>query len=162
MEHQRYSIWIIALSVLASVFLQSKLALWMRYGAWLDLPLIVTLYFGLSLRQPLRGLSVGLVTGLLQDALSHGPVGMNGLTKTVVGFLASSLSGWIDVDHALIRLGALWVFSAMDMALFALTERMFFPARFSWASYHFVYTPTLNAVVGLPIFLLLDRLRKKD
>ena len=36
----------------------------------LDLPLLVTIYFGLSRRNPSTGLLLGMVIGLAQDALS--------------------------------------------------------------------------------------------
>ncbi len=162
MERHHYSIWIVALFVVASVFIQSILPLWIHYASWLDFPLIVTLYFGLSFREPVRGLSVGLVAGLLQDALSHGPVGMNGLAKTIVGFLASSLSGKIEVDHVMIRALALWGFSGVNLLLLALLERLFFARHFSWANYHFIVSPVLNTVIGFPIFYLGDRFRLKD
>jgi rod shape-determining protein MreD len=162
MERHRYPIWLIAVFIGASVFVQSKLPLLVSRASWLDLPLVVTLYFGLSYRNSLRGMSVGMIVGLLQDALTHGPVGMNGLSKTVVGYLASSVSGRIEMDHALIRLAALWIFSVAHLALFALAEHLFFPARFSWAHYHFVVTPILNAALGLPVFLLGDWGRQRD
>ena len=38
--------------------------------AVLDLPLLVTIYFGLSRRNPSTGLLLGMVIGLLQDSLS--------------------------------------------------------------------------------------------
>lgn len=162
MERHRYSILVIASFILVSIFAQSKLPLYVRYASWIDLPLIVTLYFGLAYRESIHGMSVGMVVGLLQDALSHGPMGMNGLTKTGIGFLASSISARIEVDHPLIRVAALGLFSVLDMTFFALLEKLFFTTRFSWAHYHFVLTPIANAVVGLPIFILGDHLRKKD
>lgn len=162
MERHRYSILIVALFIIASVFLQSKLPLWFPRASWTDLPLVVTLYFGLSYRDSLRGLAVGLVAGLLQDALSHGPLGLNGLTKTLVGYLASRIGSRFEVEQGVIRLVAVWGFSVVHLALFALCERLFLTARFSWDHYHFVFSPLLNAVVGWPIFLLGDRLRKKD
>ncbi|MBZ5536116.1 MAG: rod shape-determining protein MreD [Acidobacteriia bacterium] len=162
MERLRYSIWIIALFVVISVLVQSKLPLWLPRISWLDLPLIVTIYFGLSYRDSIRGMSIGVVAGLLQDALSHGPLGINGVTKTVVGFFTSSVSGRIEVEHTVIRMTALWLFSVVDLGVFAVLEKIFFASRFSWAHYHFVFTPILNAVIGLPLFYLGDRLRKRD
>jgi rod shape-determining protein MreD len=162
MERHRYSIWVVVLSVVISVLVQSKLPLWLPRTSWLDLPLIVTIYFGLSYRDSIRGMSIGVVAGLLQDALSHGPIGINGLTKTVVGFFTSSVSGRIEVEHTVIRMAALWLFSVVDLGVFAVLEKIFFTSRFSWTHYHFVFTPILNAVIGLPLFYFGDRLRKKD
>ncbi len=162
MERHQFPLWIIALFIVASVFIESKLPLWFWRAAWLDLPLIVTVYFGLKLQSPLRGLSVGVVAGLLQDALSHGPVGLNGLSKTIVGFVASSFSRRIEAEHIAIRAAALLVFSVVDLAILAFLERLFYAKHFSWAHYHFVYSPLLNVVIGLPVFWLGDRFRRQD
>lgn len=162
MERHRYSIWVISLFIIVSVLVQSKLPLWVAHASWLDLPLVVTIYFGLSYRDSIRGMSIGVIAGLLQDTLSHGPIGMNGMTKTLIGFFASSVSGRIEVDHAVIRVTALVLFSVVNLGLFAALEKLFFAPRFSWAHYHFVFTPLLNVAMGFPIFLLGDRLRKKE
>lgn len=161
MEVHRYSILVVVLFILVSVFAQSKLPLWWSPISRLDLPLIVTIYFGLVHRDPIRGLAVGMSAGLLQDALSQGPLGMSGLTKTVIGFLASSISRRVDVDQWLLRMAALVVFSLVNLALFAGLER-FLTSRFSWTNYHFVTTPLLNLVIGVPVFILGDRFRRKD
>ncbi len=49
-----------------------------KYGAWvgfLELPLLITIYFGLSRRNPATGLLLGGTIGVLQDAVSHTPFG---------------------------------------------------------------------------------------
>src|SRR3972149_5515935 len=80
-----------ALALLLQTFLPRKLP-----GAdLLDLPLLVTLYFGLSRRNPSTGLLLGMVIGLLQDSLSHVPIGQFGIAKTLVGFAASSIGSRI-------------------------------------------------------------------
>ena len=43
-----------------------------KYGRWselIDLPLLVTIYFGVSRRNPVTGLFLGGTIGILQDAL---------------------------------------------------------------------------------------------
>lgn len=53
----------------------------------LDLPLIVVVLAALA-RGPLTGLWTGTAAGLVQDVLSGGVVGVNGLSKSVVGVAA--------------------------------------------------------------------------
>ena len=67
----------------------------------LDLPLLVTIYFGLSRRNPSTGLLLGMVIGLAQDALSGPtvPLGFYGMGKTVIGYLASSIGARLDTEH---------------------------------------------------------------
>jgi rod shape-determining protein MreD len=52
-----------------------------------DLVLVVVLYAALAFG-PVTGLMTGTFAGLVQDALSTGIVGIGGLAKSVVGFLA--------------------------------------------------------------------------
>ena len=74
----------------------------------LDLPLLVTIYFGLSRRNPSTGLLLGTVIGLSQDALSGPtvPLGFYGIAKTIIGYLASSIpSGSIPRSPKWISVG---------------------------------------------------------
>jgi len=52
-----------------------------------DLVLVVVVYTALA-AGPVAGLWVGTIAGLAQDVLSGGIVGVGGLVKTLVGFLA--------------------------------------------------------------------------
>ncbi len=70
-----------------------------RWASYLELPLLVTLYFALSKRNPSSGLLLGMAVGLLQDSLSRTPLGLYGIAKTAVGFVGSSIGARIDVEH---------------------------------------------------------------
>ena len=50
------------------------------------------------------GLLVGAIVGLAQDSLSKNPLGMFGITKTIIGYFAASVGLRPDVDHPMIRL----------------------------------------------------------
>ena len=71
----------------------------------LDLPLLITIYFGLSRRNPSTGLLLGMVIGFLQDSLSGPtvPLGLYGIAKTVIGYLASSIGARLDTEHPAAR-----------------------------------------------------------
>src|SRR6202167_3960524 len=94
--HKYYGGTVIAAAFLALV-LQAFLH---KYGQWselIDLPLLVTIYFGVSRRNPVSGLFLGAGIGILQDALSHdNPIGMYGIAKTIVGYVPSSGGARID------------------------------------------------------------------
>ncbi|HXG89785.1 MAG TPA: rod shape-determining protein MreD [Vicinamibacterales bacterium] len=78
-------------AVAAALALQTTLAsLVIRGTAALDLVLIVVVYISL-ITGPVTGLLVGSAAGLIQDALSSGIIGIGGLAKTVVGFVAGFL-----------------------------------------------------------------------
>jgi rod shape-determining protein MreD len=78
-------------AIAVALALQTTLAsLVIRGTAALDLVLIVVVYVAL-LTGPVAGLLLGMTAGLIQDALSSGIIGIGGLAKTVVGFVAGLL-----------------------------------------------------------------------
>ena len=77
--------------------------------AWFDLPLVVTVYFALGRRSPIQGTLMGGAVGLFEDALTHHAIGINGIAKTVVGFLAASVGIRIDVENRTIRLALIFL-----------------------------------------------------
>src|SRR5439155_518822 len=78
--------------------------LFFKFLAYLDLPLLVTVYFALMRRSPIAGTFIGAFIGLAQDSLSKYPLGTYGIVKTLVGYFAASVGLRFDVDHAFIRL----------------------------------------------------------
>src|SRR5277367_6961135 len=84
-----------------------------KYGRWaelLDLPLLVTIYFGVSKRNPVSGMFLGAAIGILQDALGHGnPIGLFGISKTLVGYVSSSVGARIDTEHPVSRFGLVFL-----------------------------------------------------
>jgi rod shape-determining protein MreD len=90
-------------AIAAALALQTTLAsLVIRGTAALDLVLIVVVYFAL-VSGPIRGLLLGTAAGLMQDALSSGIIGIGGLAKTVVGFVAGVLGSQFIVTAPLSR-----------------------------------------------------------
>src|SRR5579875_3523552 len=72
---------------------------------WLELPLLLTVYFGLMGRSQVAALFFGAFVGLAEDSLSPAniPIGMYGITKTLVGYFAASVSQRFNVDNSVIR-----------------------------------------------------------
>jgi len=68
-----------------------------------DLVLVAVVYVALT-GGPVAGLLAGTVGGLVQDALSTGILGMGGLAKTLVGFLAGRFGTQFIVTATLPRL----------------------------------------------------------
>src|ERR1700685_1741828 len=89
-EVHKYYAGVVPLAVVLSLLLQAFLPVHFRWANYLELPLLVTLYFALSKRNPSSGLLLGMVIGLLQDSLSRTPIGLYGIAKPVVGFIGSS------------------------------------------------------------------------
>jgi len=145
-----------ALALVLQTFLPRKLP-----GAdLLDLPLLVTLYFGLSRRNPSTGLLLGMAIGLLQDSLGHAPIGLFGISKTLVGFAASSIGSRIDVEHPASRFFLTGLFFYLQLIVLVVTRRLLLAQPETLFALNQLLAALVNAVLAVGLFALLDRLRK--
>jgi rod shape-determining protein MreD len=144
--------------------LQAAFPVYVHRLNFLDLPLLITIYFGLSRRNPSTGLLLGTTIGLLQDSLSGPtvPLGLYGIAKTVVGYLASSIGARLDTEHPLARFALTAGFFVLHQAVMVLTRRLLLAQPEPWFNMHLVMAAGVNAVLGVPLFLLLDRLRRSS
>src|SRR5512132_3294983 len=87
-----------------------------------DLPLIIVVLLALR-RGPEFGCVGGFVTGLLQDAASGGLMGVQALTKSVIGFAIGALGGRLTVTQPLVQVPGLVLLSIVEgLARFALLQ----------------------------------------
>lgn len=135
-----------------------------KYGRWVelvDLPLLVVIYFGVSRRNPVTGLLLGAGIGILQDALSHdNPIGMYGIAKTLVGYVASSVGARIDTEHPASRFALVLVLFYFHQAVYAFTERVLLNRPTPFFSLRLLLSSLVSAAFAVALFALLDRLRK--
>ena len=152
---------IVVVTAIALV-LQSTVRVYFPKLEMLDLPLLVTVYFGLSRRNPSTGLLLGTVIGLLQDALSGPtvPLGFYGIAKTIVGYLASSIGARLDTEHPAARFALTFGFFVLQQAVLVLTRRLLLAQPELWFNAHLAVAAAVNALVGTVLFLGLDRLRR--
>lgn len=107
-----------AAAIVGALALQTTLAgLVIRGTAAIDLVLIVVVYIALK-SGPVPGLLAGTVAGLVQDALSNPILGIGGLAKTMVGFLAGVLATQFILTGPLPRLVLLAMATALHAAIF--------------------------------------------
>jgi len=153
---------IVATTILA-LFLQTSVPVYFPKFATIDLPLLITIYFGLSRRNPSTGLLLGMLIGLLQDSLSGPtvPLGLNGIAKTIIGYLASSIGARLDTEHPAARFALTIVFFGLHQGIVILTRRLLLAQPEVWFTTRMGIAAAVNAVVGVFLFMLLDRLRKK-
>src|SRR5216683_1523520 len=92
-EVHKFRVGAIIIATLMALVIQTWTPVHFSKAALLDLPLLVTIYFGLSRRNPSTGLLLGMAIGLAQDSLSGPkvPLGLYGIAKTIIGYLASSV-----------------------------------------------------------------------
>ena len=148
----------ILVSIALALALQTTLARFVVSGtAALDLVLVVVVYVALT-TGPGTGMLAGSVAGLIQDALSSGVIGIGGLAKSIVGFLAGVIGQQFIVTAALPRfvmfLAATAVHSAVFMGLYVVLGLRDFPSP-----YAAVASQALgNAVVGMIAFTIVEAL----
>ena len=152
-------------TVLLTAFLALVLQAFLhKYGRWaelVDLPLLVTIYFGVSRRNPVTGMFLGGTIGILQDALSHdNPIGLFGIAKTIVGYLASTVGARIDTQHPVSRLALIFLFFHFHQLIFAITERVLLNRPEPFFTLRLLLSSVVTAAFGVVLFAALDRLRK--
>ena len=81
------------------------------YG--LDLSLVFALYIGWH-SSPTKGAVCGITFGLLKDAISGIYLGLNGLSKTLMGFGGAYLSKWLLLEGLPARCVLIGLLSALD------------------------------------------------
>ena len=161
-EVHKFRAGAIIIATLLALLIQAWFPLHVVRAAILDLPMLVTIYFGLSRRNPSTGLLLGMVIGLLQDSLSGPtvPLGLYGIAKTIIGYLASSIGAKLDTEHPAARFALTAVFFVAHQGLITLTRRILLAQPESWFNLHLALGALVNGLVAVFLFLLLDRLRR--
>lgn len=114
----------IAAVVALAVILQSSLKARWQTLSYVDLPLVVVVYFGLQ-RNTLQALIIGAVVGLATDALGAGGLlGAGGFSKTLVAFLVATLASKMMLENPLVRIPVLAGAALVDASIYVLLHRM--------------------------------------
>lgn len=126
-----------------------------------DLILILAVYCGIHF-QGNAGIGMGCALGLVQDCLSGGVLGVNTLSKGLIGYFFSVLKNKIMVDGIIPISFFLALSSLFDAMLFSLVWTLllkgdssngyFFSKIFVYAGY--------NALIGPILFLAFNRGKK--
>ena len=162
MEIRRYPVLVYALVPLAALVLQAWLPRVLRGYVWFDLPLVVTVYFALGRRSPIQGTIMGAAMGLFEDALTQHPIGINGVAKTIVGFLAASVGIRIDVENHTIRLTLNFLLSLLSSAIYVFVSRMLLGLNLEWSWIIELVKAIDNSLIAIVLFPLLDRLQIRE
>jgi rod shape-determining protein MreD len=157
----------ILLTIAVALFLQLLLGKYLKFFKYIDLSLLVTVYFSLQ-REPLLGMMTGLAAGLGGDIIAGGILGVGGFSKTLIGYIISMASVKLSIENPLARLAAVALASIVNTALYIGLYRMLeqnqipehvIPLAGGWTQLLRTagwksLADTLSAVV---IFIILDR-----
>jgi rod shape-determining protein MreD len=148
----------ILLAIALALALQTTLARFVARGSMaVDLVLVVVVYVALT-SGPVTGLLTGTVAGLMQDALSTGVIGIGGLAKTLVGFLAGVIGSQFIVSQSLPRFvvffGATLLHAVVFMGLYAVLDLRHFGTPYAAVAAQ----AAGNAIVGILAFQVVELL----
>lgn len=162
LEIHRYPAPLYVLVPVIALVLQALLPRFLGRFTLFDLPLVVTVYFALSRRSPIQGMSMGCLVGIFEDALTQHAIGINGIAKTVAGYLAASVGIRIDVENNAIRVMVNFVLSLLCSAIYLFIYHVLLGMNIEWSWLTELLKAVGNSVIALVMFPLLDRFQIRD
>lgn len=125
---------------------------------YLDLPLIFVLYIGWN-SNPLTGAASGTLFGLIQDVVYDLYLGLNGLSKTLMGFCGAYLSRWVPLEEGSLRPLLFALLSLLDSCLvWSLLTLLTLPVKPGfWAEA--MVRSMVTALVAEVVFRIYDRIK---
>jgi len=115
----------IAIALIVAIALQSALrAIWQPL-AFIDLTLILVVYFALQ-REPLRALVVAAIAGLAMDLISGPPalLGAGGFAKVLTAYAVYFVASRVMLDTTLLRIPVLFSASIVDNVVYVGMHRL--------------------------------------
>ena len=150
----------VILMTLLALALQVLLPVYVDVFGFFDLPLLVLIYAALLGRHVTGGLLIGAAIGLLQDGLTHGPVGLFGVVKTIVGYLAATTSLLVEVNFPGARSVLAAGFFLLHQALFWAISQFLLDRPTQIEMTRSVILAAAHAGLALAVFPLFDRMRR--
>jgi len=161
-EVHRFS-WPVSIGVpLLAIFVQVFVSKWLTFIKVFDLPLLVTIFFAVARRRPIPGTITGALIGTVQDAFASPVIGLNGIAKTMIGYLASSLGVRIDVENPGSRFIMTFAFCVVHRIIYMIIERGLVGGNEPWMWAHTLLSSVANALLAVALFALLDRFKLRS
>jgi rod shape-determining protein MreD len=162
MEGPSYPWFVVLLLPLFAVGVQAYLPLRFPRLDIFNLPLLVVIYFSVARRSPISGTLTGVVVGLMQDALTQRPLGVNGISETIIGFLTAWIGLRLDVENHGTRLLLNFVFTLFYGFLYLLIMRHLVGIELNWIWWHQLLKAGTNTILGFFLFAILDRTQQTE
>jgi rod shape-determining protein MreD len=105
---------------------------------------------------------MGAAMGLFEDALSHHAIGINGIAKTVVGFLAASVGVRVEVDNQIVRVLMNFGLSLLSSGIYLFVTRFLLNLPIEWSWLTELFRAIGNSLIAVVLFPVLDRLQMRD
>ena len=150
------TLWV---TILVALLLQTFLPLKIPLAGLMDFPLLVTVYFTLVRQNKIFGIALGTGLGLMQDALSHGYVGMFGMAKALVGYLAASAAIRFNVESLLARSVVTASLVLLHNLCMAGLQHALLDSPPAFMALDLASAVLVNVALSLIVFPVLDRVR---
>jgi len=150
------TLWV---AILVALLLQTILPLKVPVAGLMDFPLLVTVYFTLIRQNKIFGIALGTGLGLMQDALSHGYLGMSGMAKALVGYLAALAAARFNVESLFARsVVTASLILLHSLCMVGLRRALLEPPP-AFLPLELASAVLVNVALSLALFPLLDRFR---
>jgi rod shape-determining protein MreD len=149
-----------SVATLLALLLQTVLPLKLPLARLMDFPLLIGIYFALMRRDKVFGIALGTGLGLLQDALAHGFVGIFGIAKAIVGYLAASASTRFELESLLARTVLTAAFVLVHNLCVAVLQHALLEVPPPFQPIASASAVLVNVALGLIVFQILDRFRR--
>jgi rod shape-determining protein MreD len=168
----RFQVLGLAALALVAIILKFYLPRLVPNTEWLELPLLLTVYFGLmrrsrtgdaeaANRSPIATLFFGAFVGLAEDSLAPAniPVGMYGITMTLVGYFAAEVSLRLNVERTALRPVLCFFFYFFHGFFYWIMRRALLSQMVPFDLQETFVYGALNMLVAIPLFILLDKMK---
>ena len=156
----RFRAWVMLVLPIAAILFQVFGPLCVSFLGYLEIPLLVTIYFAMTRRSQVAGIFIGAGIGLTQDALSHLPIGLLGMVKTLLGFTAASLGVRLDTENVLVRFSLGFVGLICHQGLQWGLRHVLLGEAVAFDTLATFLAAFANGAIAVPLFHLLDKLRE--
>jgi len=147
-------------TVFVALLLQTFLPLKVSLARLFDFPLLVTIYFAVVRRNKVFAIGLGTGLGLLQDALSNGYIGIFGMAKALIGYLAASASVKFELDDVVARLALTALLVPVHSLVLLALQRALLEVPPPFQPLEMASGVLVNVGLGLVLFQVLDRFRR--
>ncbi len=142
-----------------ALILQAYLPVVAHPAVYLDLPLLVVIYWAITSRNQASASLLGALLGLAQDSLSHLALGVNGFAKTLIGYLDASFGLRMDADHTGVRILAVFACYELNRGVLYAFERFLLGTPVEWHGGATALAAGVNALLAAAVFRGMDRFR---
>jgi rod shape-determining protein MreD len=150
------TLWV---TILVALLFQTFLPLKIPLAGLMDFPLVVTVYFTLVRQNKVFGIGLGTGLGLMQDALSHGYVGMFGMAKALIGYLAAYAAVRFNLESLFARSLVTASLVLLHNLCMAGLQHVLLDSPPAFVALDLASAVLVNVALSLIVFPLLDRLR---